>query len=286
MKSEDKFIITLGGKTSIDAKLFSELVNDFTDLTQNLNQLIAPACDCRLEIQGLKEGSFEIDFCVLAEVAKTLFQNAPVVADIIKSIYYAIKITKFLKGTNPKSLKDEKDKLILENQQGESLTVDKRIGNLCINYPVIKNSVVNIINNVEKGEREHIKYSSNAGETTLAKDECNEIIKNSATATENIPKKYEIEYTLTVRKPDLMGDSKWVFKDDLSRSIEAKISDLEFTQKIKDGYIKLSGGSKIKCLLEVTEYNDSTPPSYRIIKVLEVKDKNNQLEFSFPDSKS
>jgi hypothetical protein len=61
-----------------------------------------------------------------------------------------------------------------------------------------------------------------------------------------------IEVDLLLKKPDLLGDSKWQFV--YNKTIDAKIEDEDFLEKVRRGKISVRAGVKIPCLLEV-EYD-------------------------------
>jgi len=65
-------------------------------------------------------------------------------------------------------------------------------------------------------------------------------------------KQKPIEVELLLKKPDLLGDSKWQFV--YNKTIEAKIEDEDFLDKIRRGKISVRAGVKIPCLMEV-EYD-------------------------------
>lgn len=54
---------------------------------------------------------------------------------------------------------------------------------------------------------------------------------------------------LTIKKPDLVGHSKWSVI--LDQQIDVRIEDEEFLSKVRRGEINLSGGHKLICDLEI-----------------------------------
>lgn len=65
-------------------------------------------------------------------------------------------------------------------------------------------------------------------------------------------KQKPIEVELLLKKPDLLGDSKWQFV--YNKTIEARIEDEEFLEKVRKGKISVRAGVKIPCLMEM-EYD-------------------------------
>jgi len=75
-----------------------------------------------------------------------------------------------------------------------------------------------------------------------------------------------------LKKPDLLGDSRWEFI--FNKAIYAKIEDQDFLNKVHNGTIKnLYAGVKIPCLLQV-EYdldkNSDLIPNSDKYKILEI----------------
>ena len=90
---------------------------------------------------------------------------------------------------------------------------------------------------------------------------------------------------LKVKKPDLLGDSKWSFI--LSRQIEAKIEDVIWLEEFQKGNIPLPVGSFLDVILrlevEVDENNDPTGvESYYVVEIKDVIPPSKQDELFKP----
>lgn len=70
---------------------------------------------------------------------------------------------------------------------------------------------------------------------------------------------------LTVRKPDLLGNSKWQFKF-LGKTINADIEDENFLKKVKEKEISFPLVSKLNAKMRVRLKNGD-PISYTVIEV-------------------
>lgn len=88
---------------------------------------------------------------------------------------------------------------------------------------------------------------------------------------------------LMIKKPDLMGSSKWEVIFD--KKIDVKINDQNFIKNVREGEINLTGGCMLICdLLIETELNSEfsvIKTEYTVIKVHKVQDKYEQLNFPF-----
>ena len=59
MKARKTFIISFGGKNSIDAEAFSQTINNTIELLKESALANDPSCFVRLEIKANNTGSFE-----------------------------------------------------------------------------------------------------------------------------------------------------------------------------------------------------------------------------------
>lgn len=77
--------------------------------------------------------------------------------------------------------------------------------------------------------------------------------KDNLLAKETI--KSESEMILKVKKPDYLGESKWEFKHQ-KRKIDAKMNDLEWLKKFRQGEVILAPGYAVKARVEIVEKYD------------------------------
>lgn len=84
---------------------------------------------------------------------------------------------------------------------------------------------------------------------------------------------YEYEMVLKIKKPDYIGESKWIFKDG-KRRIEAKIGDLEWLESFRSKDVIIYPGTAIKAIVEVINKYDFSgelkSSQYTIKKVIEI----------------
>ena len=89
------------------------------------------------------------------------------------------------------------------------------------------------------------------------------------------------ECRLIIKKPDLIGLSKWGFV--YNKQIEAHIEDEVFLKQVRSGDVNITGGSKLICdMLIQTKLDDMLNvlgTNYIIKKVHALKDKHEQMSF-------
>ena len=81
------------------------------------------------------------------------------------------------------------------------------------------------------------------------------------------------ELILKIKKPDFLGSSMWEFRYD-GHAIEAKIQDLVWLGDFQDDGAGVRPGGALRAMVRVEiaydEENDSLPPKYTVLRVLEV----------------
>jgi len=90
---------------------------------------------------------------------------------------------------------------------------------------------------------------------------------------QNEKQNYLKEQILTIKKPDLLGDSKWSFKY-LDRTIEAKTTDTKWLDELKQGFILLGANYKlIADMLKIDFFDvnkEYIKTEYQIIKIHDI----------------
>ncbi|NER04782.1 MAG: hypothetical protein F6K17_20345 [Okeania sp. SIO3C4] len=85
--------------------------------------------------------------------------------------------------------------------------------------------------------------------------------------------KNEYKMVLKIKKPDYLGESKWIFKHG-KRRIEAKIGDLEWLESFRNRDVLIFPGTAIKAIVEVIDKYDFSgkliSTQYTVQKVIEI----------------
>ena len=290
-ESSAVFKINLGGDHSIEANLFKELISHTLNLVSETANSINPECFIRLEIKANNKGSFEVIFNTVVKFSESLLtkENAELACEVLMGVASFLEIKKFLKGEKAKTVSSSaNENLIIENQLNEQIEKDQKFVRIFFKNKRIDDSISKIISCVKQEKRDDISFICDCikSEIKIKNEEYDIMTKNVVDKNETVlPNSMNtvqlLEHCdLIVKKPDLIGDSKWELI--LDRHIEAKISDSEFKKKVKNGNIKLFGGCKLDCSLEintqVSEDYKTISADYNILKVHAIKDQNSQIE--------
>lgn len=287
LESIDTFKISFAGKNSIDAEIFTTVINNTIDLVKASANVIEPAAFLRLEIKANKEGSFESILEVVVKYGKDLLtqHHVEIACEILGGFLTFLKIKKHLKGRKPRELKNKEDVTIITNQDGQVINAPQKIANAFFNDSKIDNSVIKIFCSVNGSDRESLKVEKNGEIINFDKDEfeemSNKIVDESGQEIETREDEQKISNCeLIIKKPDLIGNSKWELIFD--KVIYARIEDSAFIKQVKNGKIKISGGYKLVCELsikrEIDENFNLVNTEYTILKVTGVKNGEEQME--------
>jgi hypothetical protein len=116
---------------------------------------------------------------------------------------------------------------------------------------------------------EKIEYSTDGKKTELRKNISVDLEKIKEEITENIFETTE-DMRLIIKKPDLLGTSKWIFKNG-KNTIDAKVNDMEWLSHFHERKFKLACGdtvnAKVKLIKKYDKYRNLIDVVYEIIKI-------------------
>lgn len=287
-ESIDTFKVKFEGGNSIDAELFTKTINSTIDLVKASSQAVNPSAFLRLEIKATKEGSFETVLDAVVKYTEDFFtkDNVRLATEIIGGYLAFLQIKRHLKGRKPKSIERHAENTAIENQDGELFTATTNIVNCYFNDSKIDNSIVQIFTDLKTSGRDGIVVQHNDFKQSFVQSDYDNMSvpvvepNTSITAKENTETIRECE--LTLKKPDLIGNSKWevIFA---GRQINVKIDDKIFISQIKEGKIKVSGGYRLITDLNICTEIDNNynilSVDYTVVKVHGTKDRLEQLTF-------
>ncbi len=287
VKSEDKFSFELKGDECIDATELSLILQNTVEIVNNLVQGKEDTY-VNLKVTKFSTGSFDIDFKAVCEQINNIITCPEAMATLIVSgVTGVFNIAKHLKGKKPKSIKDKNGFSEIENDEGDIYKVDGEIKNRFFKDAKIENSVINIVNIVDKNEREGFSIKGNNETVDYGKDDFSNVkpvVKNMLDENENRLVN-KLEATLIIRKPDLVGKSKWGFIFD--KNIEASIEDEEWLDKIHEEKSKFCMGMKLPVLLKIETILDDKQnvvgePIYSVLKVTGeiIEENDNQIDMN------
>jgi len=255
IESIDTFRITLGGDNTIEAEVYTKIINGVIGLIKESSNLYNPDGFIRLDIRCHKEGSFETIIDTVAKYVPHLFNPNMVklASDVINCFITFLKIKRHLGGEKIRKKEEYSDSVELTNSKGEVRQYNRKIVNAYLNNSNIDNSIINITQNIYEARRDSLQIKKENNEVIFNKECLSSMgMRDPNIKDENIISEETSHGTveLLLKKPDLLGDSKWEFI--LDKTIKVTIKDEEFLEKVHSKKIKqLYCGVKIKCILEI-----------------------------------
>ena len=275
-ESQDSFKIKFYGADNIDASTLAVSLNSVVDSLKDISSETDPQAYAKLYVTSTQKGCFEITLSTIVKYAVTLFttENINLANTVLLIFLNSLLIKQHLKGKPPKEIKKDGDKRNVVNQNGESFETTKNITKTYFGSSVIDNRMVNIFCALNADEnRNDVLFETKENKVRIKKEEYEEMSANIIEAIEETRDlhTYTIETPLLLKKPDLLGNSKWGFVFD--KNIEAEIKDETWIRRVHRGEIKqLYAGVKIpvKLLVEVEldEYKDPKgTPKYTVLEI-------------------
>lgn len=250
MKSQEHFSLHLDGGSVIDAELLSSTIGEMVNITKAAAADVAPDAYIKLNVTAFKNGSFEVDFSTICEVAEKISPIAATASAIVGVIGGYFKIKNHLGGKHPKQTeKVDNNNTCFINEDGKQLIVNSLSGNI-IQNSAIDRSVTNIISYI----------GSHNGTGSFSFDTPTEKTYYDPEAVQRMSKQFDIKndercktYTgivdLEIVRPAFKGNSAWTFIYD-DHQITAQIKDDRFLDEIHSGKVSIKAGSYIKANLE------------------------------------
>lgn len=254
LESIESFNVSFGGKNSIDAESFYKIIDDTVSLVKASANAVDPSCFIKLEIKANEKGSFKTVIDVITRHSPDLLYVSSVAKNITQGFINYFEIKRHLKGKKAKKVNSVNKDIEIYNQSNEILRVPQNIGKSYFENSKVDNSVINITNNVYHDRRDDFCIETENKKFTMDKSEYRDMsasVVDEEPVVETVTNE-PIDVKLLLKKPDLLGDSKWEFM--YIKKIAVKICDENFLEKLRSGKIKLSSGVRIPCKLQV-EYD-------------------------------
>jgi len=291
-ESKCNFILKYKGKEEIDAETLSFSLNSVVKTIKSITSNEYPDTHTKLKIINLGRGSFEITLSTIIYYAPALLRIANMSLNVVSTYLAYMKIKHHLHGQQPKRIKYEKNNAKIINRDNGTIIENIYITKNYFVDSTIDNLISDTFSPLVKDEDRtgfQIQYG-NEIKIDISKDEFNNMSTPIVEKENNYRKKGNIieNIELALKKPDLLGDSKWSFI--LDKIIEAEIEDKEFLDKVHSGIIRnLYAGVKIPVKLRIEqEFNEKgllikDAEKYFVEKVngdiIEPQDRQIKLDF-------
>ena len=291
-ESKCNFILKYEGKDEIDAETLSSSLNGVIKTIKSITSNEYPDTHTKLKITNLGRGSFEITLSTIIYYAPALLQIANMSLNVVNTYLAYIKIKRHLHGQQPKKIIYQNNNAKIINQDNGTLVENVYITKIYFGNYAFDNSIADTFNPLVKDEDRtglQIQYD-NKVKINIPKDEFNNMSTSVIEKDKDYQKKGNTieNIELALKKPDLLGDSKWSFIFD--KIIEAEMEDKEFLDKVHSGIIRnLYAGVKVPVKLRIEqEFNEEGllikgTEQYFVEKVngdiIEPQDRQTKLDF-------
>lgn len=255
IQSKANFGFHLDGESEIDAELLSDTIHNMAELTKQASSQENPEAYLKMNVTAFKNGSFEIAFSTICQVANKIGQNPIAAAAFATSVVETVKgifeIKKLVKGEKPKRVdKIENNKIEIENNFGQSVIVPNSSG-IVLSNSQIDQLVINITEDVKQHNPSGgFTLSTLDGDLNCDAEDVAGILKPLPMEEETICKHSHFEADLPIKKADFLGKSVWEFKYK-DHTLKATISDDSWEDEIHSGKISLQAGDYIRATVEV-----------------------------------
>lgn len=188
---------------------------------------------CKFKVKNIEKGSFMITIEQIVEMAAVLF---PLMPPILESFNSIVELKKNLGGQMPAEVIHEGNNTIVKSCVGNVTYIDNRTYNLYTRDSSIEKCLSELSRTIsEDGERTGFSIAVTDDKTvkTVEMDKEDLMRTRNPIDVESLNgdiTEEEATGVLTVRKPDLLGNSKWQFKF-LGKTINADIEDEIFLKK-------------------------------------------------------
>lgn len=223
---------------------------------------------CKFKVKNIEKGSFMITIEQIVDMATVLF---PLMPPILESFNSIVELKKNLGGQMPAEVIHEGNNTIVKSCVGNVTYIDNRTYNLYTRDSSIEKCLSELSKTIsEDGERTGFSIAVTDDKTvkTVEMDKEDLMRTRNPIDVESLNgdiTEQEATGVLTVRKPDLLGNSKWQFKF-LGKTINADIEDENFLKKVKEKEISFPLASKLNAKMRVRLKNGD-PISYTVIEV-------------------
>lgn len=254
MKSKSVFSFHLDGESSVDAIVLSKTIADMADLSKEMAKQEDEQAFLKMNVTPFKNGSFEIVFEAVCEIGETIITNpmaaAAFASSVVTSVVGVFQIKRFLQGKKAKKVETDGQQIKIENERGEVLYAPKSSGAV-LNSIRIDSLVVNISKYAQENNPSGgFSISSDKDTVRCKPSDLDGMVSPFPIVEESSCKRQVVVTELAIKKPDLLGFSKWSFRLN-NRTIEANVNDENWLKKVHTGEITIKAGDSIKASLEV-----------------------------------
>jgi hypothetical protein len=275
IKSTANFSFELEGESEINAETLARILDNTSKLLSGVAHT-EPDAYVKLVVKRIGTGSFDIFFSSVVEQAQSLLTNSEnLSAALVAAAIEVFGLVKHLKGKRPAKIEQHGAKSKIVNGNDESMSVGNNTFNLFFSNSKFENCVLNIAETVAKENRTGgFSVKSDSDEVVYSKHDLREVgpVVDGMTKEKTNVKSFFTTGEFGIRKPDLIGDSKWGFVAD--KYIDASFEDKQWLEKMRNEKLSFRAGARLPARLrmdvETDELGDPIPGSekYTVVEVL------------------
>lgn len=280
-QQQHKFVFKVEGDAhDMDAENLGDILTSLAELAAFVKNVGFPESEASIRINATKKGSFEIESAVVLTVVPnlitTFFQSKEIVGAelLFQSIIELFDYKRFLQDKKLADVSISNSPGAIVCKDGSSVNVLNV--NLAANFlenPSADKAITRLCNAITDNGQDGFSVFDSTKVFRASSDDCKSM-SSEIIAPQTLESEFEEERTANVqlRKPDLVGDSKWSFIY-LGQTISAKMHDKDFVSKVQSGQVTLSKNSKFVVRMRVRIGNDKkgrpTINSYEILEVFD-----------------
>jgi hypothetical protein len=249
--AEFSFLIKFAKRTGDPRRVFdaaSLLIGGFEELDSTLAQSVDSDLKTKVVLEDVRPGSLRVILRTMLndiddQALKDGEYKKAIGPMLVRAKAFALKALDEEKADAPKAINDLRDEL-------DTLVADTDVKHIPAYAPIYEGRLVSSLDKLQDGKRTlgphdnlTIDLEGNTYEVDLTKTwEPSDIIPVAGTTeTES-----EGVIILTIRKPDLLGDSRWQFTHGTA-VLYASIKDENWLAKLHAGRIALHSGDALRC---------------------------------------
>ena len=283
VESVSNFSFHLDGESTVDAELLAKTISEMSELSKQAALVESPDSYVRLKVSAFKNGSFEVLFSAVCDAMDCIFDYTSFASAVTTIVVGFFEIKKHLKGKNPKKVVRKDDGVHIENCDGQIIVANDGSSNI-INNITIDNIVTNVSIYANCNNQEYGFTVSSENQSVSCSPQDLQHMSHALPIKENRSNLCSRSHvTLAIKKPDLLGYSKWSFILN-GRGIESSIIDRSWLSKVHGGDIVIRAHDYINAILETTiDVDESGVPientaKYVVVEVLDLFSSHNNRE--------
>lgn len=291
--SEEKLTMKFGGSEDIDMETLSISLNSTLMALKAIAMAETGEEDfCKFKVKDVRHGSFDIDIVQITNAINVLNTFIPTAAGIMTIYVGILTIRNHNAGKKPKDISVKDGKAEITNDAGEKITVNAEVLNVYMNNKEIEDSSAEMMKAISADpSRTDLEIEHKAGRKVEKVTYKHDNISAMSTRVpiETIDDIHEQSNSrhimLSVIKPDLVGDTKWIVSN-ADQKMPVVIKDEDFLDGVHNNEISFNGATVLEAdlLTEVVKssngkiYDEKTKYTVtKIYKIHQKKIKKNKL---------